>query len=347
MQRKEFLRNAGLLLAGTATSKIGKAEIMQENAKPIIIPPYLKPGDTIGITSSAGYILENELKPAVEQLRSWGLNVELGKTIGQRWGTFGGTDEQRIEDFQYMLNASHIKAIMCARGGYGIVRIIDRIDFSLLKKMPKWIIGFSDVTVLHCHIHTNCNIATLHSKMCNSFPDVWDKAPELQQQTIISIKQALFGEKMQYNASINGYNKPGTGTGTLIGGNLRTIENLAGTNSDLNTEGKILFVEDRDEYSYNMDRMFWSLKRTGKLEKLAGLVIGGFKPNVDPGTVDKFEISLYDIVLEKIKEYNYPVCFDFPVGHQVNNYAYKCGIVHKLVVNNQGVFLEEVRYDKL
>jgi muramoyltetrapeptide carboxypeptidase len=133
----------------------------------------------------------------------------------------------------------------------------------------------------------------------------------------------------------------GTGTGELLGGNLRTIENLAGTVSDINTEGKILFVEDTEEYPYNIDRMFWSLKRTGKLEKLSGLIIGGFKPKVDPGIVDEFNISLYDSVMEKVKEYNYPVCFDFPVGHQVNNFAYKCGVKHNLFVNDQGAFLEE------
>jgi muramoyltetrapeptide carboxypeptidase len=335
------------LLAATAVPKLGITKTNIEHSKRIVIPPYLKAGDTIGITAPAGYLagymIDKDLKPAMEQLQSWGLKVELGKTVGQKWGTFGGTDEQRINDFQYMLNAKHIKAIMCARGGYGIVRIIDKIDFSPFIQNPKWIIGFSDITVFHCHIHTNCHVATLHSKMVNSFPDVWEAAPDLQKQTIISIKQALFGEKMKYNALANSNNRAGTGTGELIGGNLRTIENLAATDSDIKTDGKILLVEDVDEYPYNIDRMFWSLKRTGKLEKLAGLIVGGFKPKTDTCKIYDFNISLYNIVLEKINEYSYPVCFDFPVGHQIENYAYKCGVKHKLVVNDQGAFLEELR----
>jgi muramoyltetrapeptide carboxypeptidase len=307
-----------------------------------IRPNYLKPGDTIGITCPAGSITQAEIQPAMLQMIDWGFNIKVGDTVGKKDFTFGGTDEERAGDFQQMINDPNIKAIMCARGGYGFVRIIDKIDFTKLVSKPKWIIGFSDITVLHCHLNRNYGIATIHSKMCNSFPDDWNKAEPIQIETILSIKQALMGaEKMKYNAPVNPLNKPGKAEGTLVGGNLKTIETLAGTKSDIRTTNKILFVEDTGEYLYSIDRMFWNLKRTGKLEKLAGLIVGGFKIKPDdPG--DEFGRTVEEIVLEKVKEYHYPVCFDFPVGHQKNNYALKCGLKHSLVVNAEQVTLTEI-----
>ena len=177
--------------------------------------------------------------------------------------------------------------------------------------------------------------------MCNSFPDDWNKAEPIQIETILSIKQALTGQKMKYPVPVNPLNKPGKAEGTLIGGNLKLIETLAGTKSDLHTANKILFVEDTGEYLYSIDRMFWNLKRTGKLEKLAALIIGGFKIKPDdPG--EEFGRTIQDIVLEKVKDYHYPVCFDFPVGHQRNNYALKCGVKHRLQVSNEAVILQEI-----
>jgi muramoyltetrapeptide carboxypeptidase len=230
---------------------------------------------------------------------------------------------------------------MCARGGYGFVRIIDKLNFTKLVAHPKWIIGFSDVTVLHCHLNRNYGIASIHSKMCNSFPDDWNKAEPIQIETILSIKQALTGQKMKYTAPVNAQNIPGRAEGTLIGGNLKMIETLAGTRSDIRTTNKILFVEDTGEYLYSIDRMFWNLKRTGKLDKLAGLIVGGFKIKPDdPG--EEFGRTVQDIVLEQLKGYHYPVCFDFPVGHQRNNYALKCGVKHRLTVSGEEVTLREI-----
>jgi muramoyltetrapeptide carboxypeptidase len=177
--------------------------------------------------------------------------------------------------------------------------------------------------------------------MCNSFPDDWSKAELIQIQTINSIKDALSGKSMRYNVVPNAYNRPGNAEGILIGGNLKMLETLAGTRSDINTAGKILFVEDTGEYMYNVDRMFWNLKRTGKLSQLKGLIIGGFKIKVDEDS-DDFGRTLQDVVLEKVKNYRYPVCFDFPVGHQKNNYALKCGVRHKLEVKNEEVSLKEI-----
>ena len=340
MNRKHFLSS----FLATALPFPGFSALAgsSENEAPApVLPRYLKPGDTIGITCPAGFITLPEIQPAMVQMVEWGFNIKVGDTVGKRDFTFGGTDEERARDFQQMIDDPKVKAIMCARGGYGFGRIIDKLNFSKLQTHPKWIIGFSDITVLHCHLNRNFGIASIHSKMCNSFPDDWNKAEPIQIETILSIKQALTGQKMKYTAPVNPLNKTGKAEGVLIGGNLKIIETLAGTRSDLRTTNKILFVEDTGEYLYSIDRMFWNLKRTGKLEKLAGLIVGGFKIKPDdPG--EEFGRTVQDIVLDRVKEYNYPVCFDFPVGHQRNNYALKCGVIHKLAVSNEEVILREI-----
>jgi muramoyltetrapeptide carboxypeptidase len=340
MNRKSFLRNSGALLALNALRYNAIQANDIPNKKPFMRPTYLKPGDLIGITSPAGTIKIEEIEPAKQLMESWGFQTKIGDTIGKKDFTFGGTDEERAADLQNMLDDRSIKAIMCARGGYGSVRIIDRINWTKFQQHPKWLIGFSDITVLHNHIHQNCKIATIHSKMCNSFPDDWAKAEPIQIETINSIKDALTGTKMNYQAIANLNNKTGVTKGILIGGNLKTIESLSGSKSDIDTKDKILFVEDTGEYLYSIDRMFWNLKRTGKLSHLKGLIVGGFniKPD-DPG--EDFGRTITDIVLEKIRSFNYPVCFDFPVGHQRANFAYKMGIQHKLSVNDKGVTLTE------
>lgn len=337
MKRKDFLSSFAVA-AAAAGSISAKIAVPEKNS---IVPPYLNPGDTVGITSPAGYITITEIQSAVGKLKEWGYKVKVGDTIGRRAFNFGGTDEERLADLQQMLDDPNIKAILCARGGYGLVRIIDSIDFKKFAANPKWIIGFSDITVLHSHIHNNYGTATLHSKMCNSFPDDWAKAEPIQIDTINSIADCLSGKKMKYTASPTAFNRPGEATGELIGGNLKTIESLSASNSDINTDGKILFVEDTMEKLYSIDRMFWNLKRSGKLNKLAGLVVGGFKIKPDdPG--DEFGYSVGEIVSAKIKEFTYPVCFDFPVGHQKNNYALKCGVRHRMVVGESETILMQV-----
>lgn len=340
MNRKHFF--SSVIAAGITVPALGGIINNDEDAdRPIIIPPYLKAGDTIGITSCAGYITVPDIQPAVQQMQSWGFVIKTGNTIGKRDFTFGGTDDERTADLQQMIDDDSIKAIMCARGGYGAVRIIDKLDFSRLIKHPKWIIGFSDITVIHSHLNRNYGIASIHSKMCNSFPDDWSKAEPAQVDTILSIKQALLGEQMKYTAPPNEKNKAGLGEGALVGGNLKTLESLAGSKSDITTGGKILFVEDTGEYMYSIDRMFWGLKRTGKLAALNGLVVGGFKIKPDDSPDDAFGRTIQDIVLEKVSGYGYPVCFDFPVGHQKNNYALKCGVKHRLSVKMDEVSLIE------
>jgi muramoyltetrapeptide carboxypeptidase len=341
MQRKHFI-SALLPAAFTLTSAKSWANSAgSANHRSSKNPPYLLPGDTIGITCPAGFISLEDVQPAADLMQSWGFKVEIGKTVGKRSFTFGGTDAERATDFQYMLDNPTIKAVMCARGGYGVVRIIDQLNFSQFAAQAKWIIGFSDITLLHSHINRNLHVATLHSKMCNSFPKDWTLAEPIQVETILSIKQALTGEKMSYASPASVFNRLGKATGELVGGNLSLIANAAGSKSDLRTKGKILFLEDTGEYLYNLDRMFYNLKRSGKLEHLHGLIIGGFKLKPDEPD-EEFGQAIQEIVLEKVKAYNYPVCFDFPVGHQKNNFALKCGVKHVLNVEPEGGTLVEV-----
>ncbi|RYZ46971.1 MAG: LD-carboxypeptidase [Sphingobacteriales bacterium] len=342
MKRKEFLGltlPVGLgIVASPGIVRGIPASADAAAAAKAKIPQYLVPGDTIGITSPAGFITLEGIMPAVKQMEAWGFTVKIGSTIGKRDGGFGGTDAERLEDMQQMLDDENVHAVMCARGGYGAVSIIDQLDFKKFTHRPKWLIGFSDITVIHCHVHRQFRIATIHSKMCNSFPSDPSTADAMQTDTIESIRKALTGAPMEYVAPHNSQNRPGTCTGQLIGGNLRTIENMAGSASQIKTKGKILFVEDTGEYLYSIDRMFWNLKRAGMLDHLAGLIVGGFKVTPDtPG--EEFGRTLPDIVLSKVKDQTYPVCFDFPVGHQRNNYALKCGVEHKLTVSGTQTYL--------
>jgi len=340
MKRKNFIQSSIGALTASYLPAIPKISAFADETL-FVSPAFLKTGDIIGITSPAGYITTEEIRSAVQKMESWGYKIQIGETIDKRDFTFGGTDEERTKDFQQMLDDPKIKAIMCARGGYGVVRIIDKLNWEKFKVKPKWIIGFSDATVFHSHLNKNFGIASIHSKMCNSFPDDWSLAEPIQIETIEAIQLALSGKKMKYSAIPNPQNKLGTTDGVLIGGNLKMLETLAGTKSDINTAGKILFVEDTGEYMYNIDRMFWNLKRTGKLSQLKGLIIGGFKIKVDEAS-DDFGKTLQDVVLEKVKAYRYPVCFDFPVGHQRNNYALKCGVRHRLAVSPDDVILKEL-----
>ena len=341
MNRKYFL--SSILPAGAILSSRENLKTFDEPDMPLKIPPYLKKGDIIGITCPAGFIILEDIQPAVNKIKEWGFEIKIGGTVGKKDFTFGGTDEERLQDFQQMLDDKKIKAIMCARGGYGAIRIIDALDFKKFTAHPKWIIGFSDITVIHSHLNKNLGIASIHSKMCNSFPADWSKAEAVQIETIESIQKCLAGEKMMYSVVPNEKNKTGIAEGILIGGNLKTLETLAGSKSDINTDGKILFVEDTGEYLYSIDRMFWNLKRSGKLNKLKALIIGGFKVKPADTPEEEFGKNLFDIVLEKVKQYNYPVCFDFPVGHQKNNFALKCGVKHTLTIQKDDCSLKEIK----
>ncbi len=340
MNRKNFL--SAVIPLATVGSAISGAKAFTEPDLVSKIPPYLKAGDIIGITCPSGYISAEDILPAVNKLKEWEFEVRVGDTVGAKDFTFAGSDEQRAKDFQNMIDDPSIKAVMLGRGGYGAVRIIDKINFKKFVLKPKWIIGFSDATIFHSHLNKNYGIASIHSKMCNSFPSDWSNAEPRQIESIESIRKCLAGEKMQYINMPCDNNLLGIAEGILIGGNLSILQNLAATQSDINTDGKILFIEEVEEYLYSIDRMLWNLKRSDKLKKLKVLILGGFnkiKPD-DPG--EDFGKTIYEMVLEKVKEYNYPVCFDFPVGHQKENYALKCGVKHRLTVSNDSVILKEI-----
>ena len=299
------------------------------------IPPSLKPGDTIGLVAPAGFMPFEKMQTCIETLQNWGYNLSFGSTThSQSQNYFSGTDEERLADLQQMLDDKNIKAILCARGGYGLTRIIDKINFKKFKKRPKWIIGFSDVTVLHSHIFSNYKIATLHAPMAAAFNEEGFKTP-----SVISLKNALEGLPAEYDFGGHNYNKPGKAKGQLVGGNLCLLANLVGTSSDINTKNKILFLEDVGEYLYNVDRLFLQLKRSGKFEKLAGLIIGGFTDSKD--TERPYGSSVYEIIYQQVKNFDFPVCFDFPVSHGKENYALKVGAKYSLEVAKDKVILEE------
>ena len=290
-----------------------------------LIPPYLKKGDKVAITCPAKK-LPKPMTDAVKLLESWGLEVVLGETINASYNQFAGDDELRARDLQQFIDNDSIKAIFAARGGYGTIRIIDHVDLSRLAQNPKWIIGFSDITLLHAHLFTNYGLQTIHGQMPINIPDA--SATSLQ-----TLKKALFGQEVTYQLPPNSLNRNGQGTGVLVGGNLSLLLAISGSASDIDYTGKILFIEDVGEYLYAVDRMIRALDRAGKLKNLAGLIVGGFtdiKDNDIP-----FGQTVPEIIMEVVKYYNYPVCFDFPAGHIADNQSLVLGKTIALQVNNK------------
>ncbi len=298
----------------------------------MICPPYLKKGDKVAITCPAKK-LPHGIDDAVGLLESWGLEVILGDTVTAAHHQFAGTDELRAKDLQGFLDDPEIKAVFAARGGYGTVRIIDQLDFSSLKRSPKWIVGFSDITVLHAHLQAELNMCSIHGQMPLTIPD--GSKPSLE-----SLRMALFGEAISYQFNSAEMGKDGEAIGELIGGNLSLMVNLNGSVSDPDYRDKILFLEDVGEHLYAIDRLFWNLKRSGKLAQIKGLIIGGFTElkDFDP----PFGQDVREIVLDMVKEYDYPVCFDFPAGHVSDNRALILGKTVNLKVKQTEVNLHYI-----
>lgn len=294
-------------------------------------PDYLQPNDSIGITATARSVRREEILKAIEIFETWGLQVVLADHLFDVHDQFAGNDEARRFSLQKMINDPAIKAIVCARGGYGTTRIIDEIDFSPLKKNPKWIVGFSDITVLLYHLY-NQGIASVHGIMAGLF----DK--EGRKESMESLHDALFGKQITITAANYQFNKLGEASGPVIGGNLSIINNIIGTASDVDTAGKILFIEDLDEYLYHIDRMMVQLKRAGKLQKLKGLIVGDMSAMNDNQI--PFGKNAYEIIQEHVESYAYPVCFGFPVGHEARNLAIPFGCTGTLVVKEEGATLE-------
>ena len=301
----------------------------------MIVPTYLKRGDTIAICCPAGYMPTAKVTNSINMLQFEGYEVLVGENIGSKSiNYFSGTDEERLNELQQFLDDKNIKAILCARGGYGIIRIIDNLCFKKFVKHPKWIIGFSDVTVLHTYLFANYKTVSLHASMAAAFNNV------AEEENTKSMLASIAGKKALYEIDAHFLNKNGAAKGKLVGGNLTLFTNCIGTTSEVNTKNCILFLEDLDEQLYHIDRMFVQLKRSGKLDKLSGLIIGGFTNLKD--TERPFGKNIYEIVLELVAEYNFPVCFDFPVSHAEKNLAIKHGMKHQLIVEEAGVLLKEM-----
>lgn len=281
--------------------------------------PSLQKNDTVGILSTARNIALEEIQPAIQLLKTWGLQVKIGKTIGLKYHQFAGTDQERTADFQNMLDDPEIKAIWCARGGYGTVRIVDQLDFLNFKKMPKWIIGYSDITVLHSQLNV-MGFESIHGQMAHRIDEKSEKSRE-------TLKNILFGKRVSYEIPFFEKNRKGACEGELVGGNLSMLYSLLGSPSAISTDHKMLFLEDLDEYLYHLDRMMQNLKRNGLFENLNGLIIGGMSDMRDNTTEfgfadDKpFGKTTEEIIYETVEEYDFPVCFDFPAGHIHDNQA--------------------------
>ncbi len=275
----------------------------------MITPAYLQKGDTVAIVSTARKNIEDNLKPTIDLLEGWGLKVKLGKTIGLDYYQLAGTDQQRAADFQEQMDNPNIKAIWCVRGGYGTVKIIDLLDFTKFKQNPKWIIGFSDVTVLHSHLN-RLGIESIHGIMPVSVARATEEAKQ-------SLCTALFGETLSYQLSCDALNHKGKAQGELVGGNLSILYSLLGSESAIDCNGKILFLEDLDEYLYHVDRMMVNLKRNGCLNGLKGIIVGGMtemKDNEIPWGRNALEI-----IEDTVKGLNIPIIYNFPAGHIRDN----------------------------
>jgi len=295
----------------------------------MIIPQKLKVGDKIGIISTARKISLQELKPAITILESWGLEVVLAENLFEEDNQFAGAVKQRTTDLQSMINNDKIKAILCARGGYGTVQIIDNIDFTNLKKNPKWIVGYSDVTVLHSHLH-NLGVASMHATMPKNFATNTKDA-------LKSLKKSLFREGTIVECDPHPFNKKGRIEAEIVGGNLSILYSLLGSDSDIDTDGKILFMEDLDEYLYHIDRMIMNLKRNGKFENLKALIVGGMSDMNDNDI--PFGKTAEQIILEHTKDYDFPICFGFPTGHLNDNRTIVFGVKSLLEISAKKVRL--------
>lgn len=290
------------------------------------IPPALQKGDQVAIIATARKVQRNDLKPAINLLKSWGLEVVIGKSIGLENNQFAGSDKERADDLQSQINNPNIKAIWCAKGGYGSVRILDFVDFTSLLKQPKWLIGYSDVTAIHSELQ-KIGLCSLHAQMCLGFEDKTE-------ETMASLKSVLFGEKVKYETQAHQFNQFGQAEGRLVGGNLSMIYSLCGSPSAIDPDNAILFLEDLDEYLYHIDRMMQNLERNGYFRKLKGVIIGGMT-DMNDNTVP-FGKTAEEIISETLQAYDFPVLFNFPAGHISDNRALVLGQKVTLEVNTKG-----------
>ncbi len=314
-----------VLFFGTDTAK--QANLSTQKSQKLIQPPYLKAGDTVAIVAPSG-ILNNrqaEVQRAVKLLESWGLHALVGKHVFSKDNHFAGTDAQRCEDFQKAMDNPSVSAIWCARGGYGTVRILDKLNYTKLKKDPKWLIGYSDITALHNDFH-NEGFETIHAMMCTSLT-----ADERGlDETIVTFKKALFGDPLSYTLKGSNYNKIGSVNAPIVGGNLTMLHTMLGSKSSLDTSGKILFIEEIGEYKYHVDRMLQSMKRAGYFDNCAGVLVGDMTKMRKNTTA--WGSSVEQLILDALSDYDFPIAFNMPAGHEDDNRAMILGQNVELVV---------------
>jgi muramoyltetrapeptide carboxypeptidase len=297
-----------------------------------IQPPYLQQGDSVAIISPSFCIESDQLGRAVDFLKGWGLNTRIGRNASKRNGPFAGTDEERLADLQEMTDDPSVKAVFCSRGGYGMSRIIDKVNFSSLTNNPKWYSGFSDITVLHMWLNEICGIMSVHGEMPLNFHN-----SEKSTETFSTLKSALFGLPLSYQWTGKFYNVREV-TGEVTGGNLSLLYSLTGTRAEISPAGKILFIEDVKEYYYHIDRMLTSMKLSGKLENLTALIIGGMNKIEDAKIPWGRDIE--ETIFSIVGEYDYPVFFNFPSGHISDNRAFYIGKQARISVSNDVASLE-------
>lgn len=305
-------------------------EKSSEMTTELVQPPYLKKGDTVAIVAPSGILKnrEREVQQAVDLLKSWGLNAVVGKHVFSKANHFAGTDDERCEDLQSAMDDPKISAIWCARGGYGTVRILDKLDYTKFEENPKWIIGYSDITALHNQLH-NQGFQSLHALMCVSLTDDLDEI----KSSVDTFKAALFGNATDYNLKSSNYNRLGKSSGQLIGGNLTMLHTMLGSDESLDTSGKILFIEEIGEYKYHIDRMIQSMKRAGYFDNLNGLIIGDMTKLRKNTTL--WGTTVEQLILDALSDYDFPVAFGMPAGHEKDNRALILGREVQLVVNKQ------------
>jgi muramoyltetrapeptide carboxypeptidase len=307
----------------------------------MIIPPSLQKGDWIGLTCPASYLDPKRSKKCIQTLQEWGLQVRVGKSLqSTSKNYFSGTDEERADELQAILDDSSIRAILFGRGGYGCSRIIDRLDFSRFKKHPKWLIGFSDITAFHCHLNRRLGIASLHASMAWAF----DSRSGADPDNINDIKKIVFGKNVTIKSPAHPLNKKGQVTGQIIGGNLSLLIHCMHTRSQPVYDNKILFIEDVGEYLYSIDRMMVQLRRSGILSRISGLILGGFTDGKD--TERPFGKRIDELLLDHVCDLDIPVCFDFPVSHGPKNRGIRCGANYELSVRSSGAQLKPVKINQ-
>lgn len=313
-----------IFFCGNTTSS---AQNNSTKTNTLIRPPHLKTGDTVAIVAPSG-ILKNrtdEVNHAKNLLESWGLHVVVGKNVFNQNNHFAGTDDERCEDFQKALDDPKISGIWCARGGYGAVRILDKLNYTKFKKNPKWVIGYSDITALHNQVH-NEGFESLHAMMCTSLQDDNSTIKE----TISTFKEALFGKPLAYTLQGSKYNITGMASGPLVGGNLTILHTMLGSKTSIDTAGKILFIEEIGEYEYHIDRMLQSLKRAGYFDNCKGVLVGDIT-KVKRNTT-AWGVSVEQLILDVLAVYNFPVAFNMPAGHEKDNRALILGRTVQLTV---------------